>query len=688
MSWLENEIWSLAHVLYSTAKVDDPAQAVALLKDAALQHFEEEYVHGTGEDNVGFIKNKYAQFLSALLIQTYGLPPPFTLLPDLISRMRMHASSSVHSLNPVATDMVLRVLHEISISLGSDVTLRAVRSRERVARDIAIRDEIRSTQAAGIAESVWDVIQESFSKVQSMGLTGSSSEAGLQGWSASRALEVTCEAIRVIGDYASWIDISLIVTPHTVNLLYTLLGFDSLIIRSTAADTLVEIVSKGMKSSDKITLLHILNLTRTISELEKQSRKQVDGEDMLEEVVTFREHLAKLANAVAIELAQVVEDATADANIRLDADTLLLTHLHVVLDLLTDEFDELAEAVLPSIGVVLGIYKKLKRQSSEMSNDQAALALLSPDKVQFLAKLMNTLLHKMKFDDDSDWDGAQGAAEEDESEDEQVGKFLALRKNLQNHAASIASIDEGLFSTPTLQLILQTLDACDSFLNEKGPPVSWQRAELALFAIFFSGEVLAAGMGQVKVGVSPASFVILPPNTPKTTRNKPPAGFLQSLSLNPLGEMIRRFFQSSISNFEHGAVQMQYFDCVVRFAAFFSVCPDMLPDALAPFLDWRGTHNRSIAVRNRVNYLFLRFVKDTREQLPHTFVRQILESLQDVLVVKVTLPVVGPNEDPLEEALKRSTFDYQLDLYEACGNLLHVLRVESSEQVLLLEVST
>lgn len=169
-------------------------------------------------------------------------------------------------------------------------------------------------------------------------------------------------------------------------------------------------------------------------------------------------------------------------------------------------------------------------------------------------------------------------------------------------------------------------------------------------------------------------------------RNKPAEGFFLTLTLNPLGEMIQRFFQSNISAFPQPAVQLQYFECSVRYATFFSARPDSLVEALAPYLDWRGIHHERPSVRHRVDYLFLRFVKETRDQLRPNYVHGILESMQDLLVVNAKLPVVEPNEDILEEAVKQSTeFDHQLHLFEACSVLLRQLKNDPSDQLMLLK---
>jgi exportin-T len=596
--------------------------------------------------------------------------------------------------------MVLRLLHEVSITLGSDATLRAFRSRERIARDTAVRDEIRQSHSVDIASSVWKVIEDGLQRVEQMraqgGLSNGQSLNG-QTWTLAKSIEVTCEATTVIGDYASWIDISLIVTPLTVTLLYRLLQQSEPSLRTAAADALLEIASKGMKGEDKIELLRVLNLTSTISELEKGTRPSKVKGDLSDDEVTFREHLAKLANGVGIDLARVIESTKSTPAARATADKMLLTHLSLILDFLTDEWDELAEAVLPCIADTLSIYKRLKRteksiaSGTEVSPDQLSV-VYTQEKADFLSRLMGILLVKMKFDDDTDWNGGgskSGESDDEDSDEEEIGKFLKLRKVMQQNAAAIANIDEAIFSGPTQQLILETLHACDAYLSQTGPPVSWQQVEVALYTLYFCIDVSSASQGLTKVGVNASSFVHLPPDATKTMRNKPAEGYFYSLTLNPLGELVQRFFQSNVSAFRHAAVQLQYFECSVRYSTFFQTRPDLVGDALAPYLDWRGIHNERPSVRHRVYYLFLRFIRETKEQMQPNFVRGILENMQDLLVVTAKLPAVEPNEDPLEVAMNKSSgFDHQLNLFEACGVLLRMLKTSPNDQVMLLRALT
>lgn len=138
-------------------------------------------------------------------------------------------------------------------------------------------------------------------------------------------------------------------------ILFTLLQHSDSSLRIAAAETLLEVISKGMKSGDKVELLRVLNLTATIGELERSTRLAKGEETQEDTDVEFRERLAKLANGVAHELSRVVDDTTADDATRAAADDMLILHMSLVLELLSDRYDELAEAVLPSVTTVLVI---------------------------------------------------------------------------------------------------------------------------------------------------------------------------------------------------------------------------------------------------------------------------------------------------------------------------------------------
>ncbi|MCO5587695.1 hypothetical protein L7F22_041646 [Adiantum nelumboides] len=484
---------------------------------------------------------------------------------------------------------------------------------------------------------------------------------------------------------AAWIDIGLVVTPETVPILFTLLQHTESSLRVAAAETLLEVISKGMKPADKVELLRVLNLTATIGELERSTRLAKGEETQDDSEVEFRERLAKLANGVAHELSRVVDETAAEDVTRAAADDMLIVHMSLILELLSDRYDELAEAVLPSVTTVLVIYKKLKRRAN---SGQGNNAIFTNEKALFLSRLLDIVLAKMRFDDSAEWNGGgpQSAnSDEEDSEDEDVAKFLQLRKALQTVAASIAQMDMGLFAGRIQALIIEVLVATDASLAGSGPAVPWQTVEHALFCTYFFGEVLANAQASIKTGMNATSFVHLPPDMPKAQKSKVHNINFVDLTLNPLGETVLRFYQSSVSAYRHAAVQIQYFECAVRYSAFFTVRPDALGPVLQPFLDWRGIHHERPVVRHRVQYLFSRFVRETRDCITPDYVAGILEATQDVLVVEAHMPAAKPDEDPLLNAVNSpSAFDSQLNLFEMCGVLLSLLNNQPDRQAALL----
>lgn len=295
----------------------------------------------------------------------------------------------------------------------------------------------------------------------------------------------------------------------------------------------------------------------------------------------------------------------------------------------------------------------------------------------------------MRFDDSTEWSGGgqQSAnSDEDDSEDEDIAKFLQLRKALQTVAASIAQMDMDLFAAKVQALIIDVLNATDASLAGNASAIPWQTVEHALFCTYFFGEVLANAQTSVKTGMNATSFVHLPQDMPKTQKSKVSAINFVDLTLNPLGETVQRFYRSSVSAYRHSAVQIQYFECAVRYAAFFTARPDAIGPVLQPFLDWRGIHHERPVVRYRVQYLFSRFVRETRECITADYVVGILEAIQDVLIIEAHMPPAKPDEDPLLNAVNSpSPFDSQLNLFETCGVLLSLLNTRPDQQATLLK---
>lgn len=252
------------------------------------------------------------------------------------------------------------------------------------------------------------------------------------------------------------------VTPRTVPLLFRLLHHGAASLRLAAADTLLEITSKGMKPADKLELLRVLNLTEVLAALENRTRdadgkgKGANGLASGDDNVDFRERLAKLANGVAMELCKIVEETAAEEETRQTAESMLGQHLPLILAFLADEYDEPAEQVLQCINQVLGIvsngpidrprcsftaadsafpsffqYKKSKKRNPTNH--------LTPVKSEFLTNLIRVVLQKMKYDEEAEWSGAgAGAGSDDGDLEDDEAHFAELRRvSLQCRVAAL-----------------------------------------------------------------------------------------------------------------------------------------------------------------------------------------------------------------------------------------------------------
>jgi exportin-T len=129
--------------------------------------------------------------------------------------------------------------------------------------------------------------------------------------------------------------------------------------------------------------------------------------------------------------------------------------------------------------------------------------------------------------------------------------------------------------------------------------VPWQRVELALALLYGFGETLlplrrTAMMlisiectpGQAIAGQGPSSFVLVPQE--ELTRGKREANYsvnFNQFPLSPLGELMLRACRSKVAAHDHAAVNLMFFETVVRYSEFFKLCPEYIAGILPTFLD-------------------------------------------------------------------------------------------------------
>ncbi|CAN6674635.1 exportin-T [Trichomonascus vanleenenianus] len=569
------------------------------------------------------MRNKLAESLAYLFVVSYG-DLWTTFFDDLFGLM---AGSSSEVGNARAVDMYLRVLKSIHEEIGDNLIAR---SREVTERNNVLKDLIRDRDMAKLAQS-WMTVLETYASVHTEPPT--------------LGTEIVESALRVIGGWVSWIDITLIVNPTYLGLIYGLLGKPKS--RLAACDTLTEIVSKKMKPSDKLELIALLNPSSLISQLPNGGNED-DAE--------FDERVAKLTNAVALDLVHIMDGTTSAAagvpesppsEIR-RSEELLMDLMGVILRFLADEYDDTSMQVFPALRDYLAYVRreanaaKAKIDKSKYTKNSFGYYIDFPpdatfvpqERLALLRVILDKVIRKARYDDGEDWTGG-----EDESECE----FLEVRKLLRLLQDQIASIDQDLYTEVMATVIQGCLDGSYG--------KAWRDIELGLFELSCFGESMKSG-----------AIVV-----PREVETKP---------TRTLYELFVKMVTSDVvSAVNHPSVCLHYIELVHRHANYFTAQePQLLNKALQVFVSPLGVHNSDQKVQFRSWYLFFRLVK-TVQKLVGAIAEDIFSSIAPLLTIKAEVPLQNQNgggggSDSDEKVEVDQTFMNQQYLFELCGILI------------------
>lgn len=413
---------------------------MAQLKDTLLEYAQKTY--GSGNQDLvdpASLQNKLTQTLTCLFIASYKQGWE-SFLDDFLSLTSLGNSGSRD--NITGTVLYLRILGSIHDEIA-DVILS--RSKEETQRNTELKDIMRARDVPKVAASWQEILTQYRDK--------------------NDAVVAMC--LKVIGRWASWIDISLIVNQETLNLLFQLVGRTNPNngedkVRDAAIDTFTEIVAKKMKASDKIGMIVFLNLGEVISQLIASPalndlRKTSSYDTDLAEAV------AKLANNVVFDIVKVLEDTSAGVELRTQAEQLLQSFLPLLLRFFSDEYDEICSTVIPSITDLLTFLRKQQPLPAGYS------AMLTP--------ILKDIIQKMRYDETSAW------GNEDEQTDE--AEFQELRKRLQVLQKSVAAVDQNLYVEVLSNVVGNTFQR----LDQQDGQMDWRDLDLALHEMYLFGEL-------------------------------------------------------------------------------------------------------------------------------------------------------------------------------------------------------
>uniref|UniRef100_A0A8C4Q9J9 Exportin-T n=1 Tax=Eptatretus burgeri TaxID=7764 RepID=A0A8C4Q9J9_EPTBU len=364
-----------------------------------------------------FVRNKATQVMALLFLAEFPEVGP-SLLDEVLR---------IVGLSPAGVDLYLRLLLAID---GELVDRDVLHTAQEMRRNTTVKDGMRERSVPRLVES-WLQILYTFQ--------------------ASNA-ELACLCLEVVGAYVSWIDINLIANERFISLLLGHMSVD--VLRESACDCLLEIVSKGMEPRDKMELVESLSQVLEAAGFYNLQQNE-DGD--------FLAHFSKLLCAMGQALLQSwarfgKAGAAPEAAQAFDA---ARAKLPVMLGLLGHSDDDISLNCCGFCYDYLHTLKQLPDVPDLQKADVEAILL--------------AIIKKLTYDEDFNF----------ENEGEEEVMFLDYRKQLKLLLDKVAQVAPNLLLLSVHRVVTGTLrDWKDCAFGE---------VELALRLLYLLGEALPAG---------------------------------------------------------------------------------------------------------------------------------------------------------------------------------------------------
>ncbi|CAH1784092.1 unnamed protein product [Owenia fusiformis] len=507
-----------------------------------------------------FIRNKIAQLFSLVYVADYPHRWP-TFIQDILQGLTLGVN---------AIDLYLKVL----MAIDSEVVDRDIsHTQQETQRNTLIKDTMREQCVPQMVESWYHIITS---------------------YQNSKP-EVVCACLDVIGAYVSWIDIGHIANDKFVSVLLQFMSVD--VLRESACDCIIEIISKGMDPLAK------MNLIESFTSILDRAGILNPGKD---EDPDYLAKLARLVDSIGTNLIINYQKMSKSSN-KENADLMLQSienKVQFIFRFLCDEDDDVSGAVANFTHDYISVLKQAGPLTAKQKEN--------------IGSILMAVISKMKLDESYNFD--------QEGEDEAM--FQEYRKQLKVIYQNIGQLEPDLVVTTTHQFVENVFKAW-----KKTNDVKYADLELGVLLLYQVAEVFPVSHGQHFSG--------------------------DMSKVSSLQQMMRLMIECNVCGCRHIAVQLQYFETVVRYEKFFQHETQHILPVLTAFLDERGLRNPSAKVCSRAAYLFSRFVKAVRSHLQE-YIEDILKRMTDMLTVNS--PDNGFNH--------RLSSEDQFFIYETAGILI------------------
>ncbi|KAF8471802.1 Exportin-T [Kalaharituber pfeilii] len=588
--------------------------SLEMVKDTLLNYIRNSYGPGSTTFDNAAIQNKLTQTMTYLFLAMYGTSwvTFFDEMLQLTSGSVDGATGKQHRDNLPGVVFYLRIVASIHDEVA-DVLVS--RSQEEAQRNGILKDQIRERDVGKLVTSWHEILTE---------------------WKDKND-DIVEMCLKVIGRWASWISISLVLTRDFVNFLWSLLTYSGKV-KDASLDAMAEIVVKKMSPTDKIELIEFMNLVGMIGALLAQDPALQSK--TLAFNVDLAERVARLVNNVGSELVRGIDMRNPNEQIFFRVTNLIQQLMPSFFFCFSNEYDEVSTSVFPFTAEFLSFYRQYRKEANS----------LPPEFSVLLTQLLNAIIAKMQYDETTNW------GDENELTDE--AEFVDVRKKLKNLQDMVGAID--------LQLLVETLfNLVNNALNKLGQggagSIGWRELDLALYEMHVFGD-LAFQNGNLFI---------------KTENGASPNGDAAAR----LVAMVIKLMNSEVASYPHPSIQLQFMELVVRYVNVFDVHKELIPRALENFVV--GCHSTHVRVRTRAWYLFQRFVKTVRTQIGDV-AETVIVAISDLLEIKAELPEDNEDDMSSDDGKKHdATFDSQLYLFETVGSLSSSNSIPQERQVAL-----
>lgn len=388
------------------------------------------------------IQNKLTQTITYLFMALYCTQWPY-FFHDMLA-LATTAGSTTRD-NERGVTFYLRVLNAVHDEIADVLVLRLPQDQRR---NNDLKDLVRQRDAKMVTQS-WQEI--------------------LSFWK-DRNANILALCLAAVGRWVAWTDISLTVNDSFLNILFHLVtpseSADQLDATLIATETFTEIIGKKTSADDKLELIDVLKLKDVVSQL-------IDSRGLRELRFTtiydtdLAEAVAKLVNNTVFDIVKILEGVPDGALTSIRGNAQLNTFLPLVLRFFSDEYDEICSTVIPCLTELLALFRKKAKANSIFCLENAGM--LSP--------ILDAVIMKGKYDDDSAW-------ENDDSQTDEA-EFQELRKRLQVLQQAIATVNEILYIETVSNLVNRTIE---TFCSQDGH-MDWRDIDLAIYEIYLLGEV-------------------------------------------------------------------------------------------------------------------------------------------------------------------------------------------------------